>query len=43
VKQRGDAERLQRDRFAARVRAADHKRAQVAEVEVDRHRRCGVE
>ena len=34
---RGEAERLQRDGLAARVRAADDERAQPAEVEVDRH------
>ena len=39
VQQRGDPERLQRDRLAAGVRAADDERAQAAEVEVDRHRR----
>ena len=38
VQQRGEPERLQRDRLAARVRPADHERAQRAEVEVDRHR-----
>ena len=37
MQQRGEPERLQRDRLAARVRAADHERAQAAEVEVDRH------
>ena len=39
VQQRGEAERLQRHRLAARVRAADHEHAQAAELEVDRHRR----
>ena len=36
VQERGEAERLQRDRLAAGVRAADDERAQGAEVEVDR-------
>ena len=40
MQQRGEAERLQRDRLAARVRAADDERAQLAELEVDRHRAC---
>ena len=43
VEQRGEAERLQRDRLAARVRPADHERAHVAQVEVDRDSRCPVE
>ena len=37
VEQRRQAERLQRDGLAARVRPADHERAQSAEVEVDRY------
>ena len=40
VQQRREAERLQRDGLAARVRARDDERPQVAELEVDRHR-CG--
>ena len=43
VEQRSEAERLQRDGLAAGVRAADHERAQRAELEVDRHRRRRVE
>ena len=43
VQQRGEPERLQRHRLAARVRAAEHERAQPAEVEVDRHGRLGIE
>ena len=43
VEQRGEAERLQRDRLAAGVRPADHERPQRAEVEVDRHGRRRVE
>ena len=43
VEQRGEPERLQRDRLAARVRAADDERAQAAEVEVDRHGGVAVE
>ena len=43
VQQRGEAERLQGDGLAAGVRAADHERAQAAEVEVDRHGGLGVE
>ena len=36
MEQRGQAERLQRDRLAAGVRPADDERAEVAEIEVDR-------
>ena len=43
VQERREPERLQRDRLAARVRAADHERAQRPELEVDRHGRLRVE
>ena len=40
VERRGEAERLQGDGLAARVRPADHERPQRAELEVDRDGRC---
>ena len=43
VEERGEAEGLQRHGLAARVRPADHERAQATEVEVDRHRRAWIE
>ena len=39
VQERGEPERLQRDRLAAGVGAADHERPQATEVEIDRHGR----
>ncbi len=43
MEQRRQAERLQRNRLAARVRTADHERAELTEVEIDRNRRRAVE
>ena len=43
VEQRRQADRLQRHRLAAGVRAADHERAQRLQLEIDRHRHRGIE